>query len=149
MFLNVTERDLLYKGERRPPRKRGETQRSRPAKGETIEHRPEEVNSRDTFGNWEMDSVMGCKGCKSALVVLTERLTRMPVIFKVPDHTMESVVRVLDRLERPPGGKVPGHIPDHNGGQWLRVSGLPGDGEIQEGAEAAHKGILLPSIFRL
>lgn len=105
VFLNVTERDLLYKGERRPPRKRGETQRSRPAKGETIEHRPEEVNSRDTFGNWEMDSVMGCKGCKSALVVLTERLTRMPVIFKVPDHTMESVVRVLDRLERRLGAK--------------------------------------------
>ena len=28
-----------------------------------------------------MDSVMGCKGSKAALVVLTERLTRYPVII--------------------------------------------------------------------
>ena len=40
-----------------------------------------------------MDSIIGCKGSKAALVVLTERLTRYPVIFRVPDHTMESVVR--------------------------------------------------------
>ena len=45
-----------------------------------------------------MDSVMGCKGSKAALVVLTERLTRYPIIIWVPDHTMESVVRALDRM---------------------------------------------------
>ena len=43
---------------------------------------------------------MGCKGSKAALVVLTERLTRYGLIFRVADHTMASGVKVLDRLER-------------------------------------------------
>ena len=106
VFLNVTEADLLYKGNRRNEgRKAGDNHRARSAKGDTIEQRPEEINSRETFGNWEMDSVMGCKGSKAALVVLTERLTRYPVIIRVPDHTMESVVRALDRMERRMGAK--------------------------------------------
>lgn len=46
---------------------------------------------------------MGCRGSKAALVVLTERFTRYGLVFKVPDHTMESVVKVLDRLERKMG----------------------------------------------
>ena len=101
----MTEEDLLYKGDHRKPEDRDRQKRARPAKGDTIEQRPEEINSRDTFGNWEMDSVMGCKGSKAALVVLTERLTRYPVIVRVPDHTMESVVRALDRMERRMGAK--------------------------------------------
>lgn len=105
VFLNVTEEHLLYKGDHRKPEDRDRQKRSRPAHGDTIEQRPEEINSRDTFGNWEMDSIMGCRGSKAALVVLTERLTRYPFIFRVPDHTMESVVRALDRLERNMGAK--------------------------------------------
>ncbi len=105
IFMNLTEEDLLYKGDHRKPEDRDRQKRARPAKGDTIEQRPEEINSRDTFGNWEMDSVMGCKGSKAALVVLTERLTRYPLIIRVPDHTMESVVRALDRMERRMGAK--------------------------------------------
>jgi IS30 family transposase len=107
VFLNLSDQDLLYKGKRRNEGKREQKTEgwARPPKGDTIEHRPEEVNNRDTFGNWEMDSVIGCKGSKAALVVLTERLTRYPMIFWVPDHTMESVVRALDRLERRMGAK--------------------------------------------
>ena len=105
IFMNVTEEDLLYKGDHRKPEDRDRQKRARPAKGDTIEQRPEEINNRDTFGNWEMDSVMGCKGSKAALVVLTERLTRYPLIIRVPDHTMESVVRALDRIERRMGAK--------------------------------------------
>ena len=105
IFMNVTGEDLLYKGDHRKPEDRDRQKRARPAKGDTIEQRPEEINNRDTFGNWEMDSVMGCKGSKAALVVLTERLTRYPVIIRVPDHTMESVVRALDRMERRMGAK--------------------------------------------
>ena len=107
IFLDLTERDLLYKGTRRNEGRKGRDTEgwTRPPKGETIEHRPEEINSRETFGNWEMDSVVGCKGSKSALVVLTERLTRYPIIVWVPDHTMESVVRALDRMERRMGAK--------------------------------------------
>lgn len=100
VFLNVTTEHLLYKGDHRKPEDRDRQKRSRPAAGATIEQRPAEVDTRNTFGNWEMDSIIGCKGSKAALVVLTERLTRYPFIVWVPDHTMESVVRALDRKER-------------------------------------------------
>lgn len=102
VFLELTEQHLLYKGEHHTE-KREKRERSRQAPGETIEHRPEEIKARETFGHWEMDSVMGVQGSKAALVTLLERLTRQLLIFRVPDHTMESVVQVLNRLERKMG----------------------------------------------
>ena len=99
IFLRLTKEHLLYKGKHH--KKKAEPhKRAREAKGETIENRPAEVKDRETFGHWEMDSIMGCKGSKAALLVLTERLTRYGLVFRVPDHTMGSVVKVLDRLER-------------------------------------------------
>ena len=100
VFMNLTKEHLLYKGERHTPTKKEDNNRARLPKGETIENRPKEVKDRETFGHWEMDSIIGKRGSKAALVVLTERLTRYGFIFRVPDHTMESVVKVLDRLER-------------------------------------------------
>jgi len=105
IFMNLTKEHLLYKGKHHKKKDTGNKNRAREAKGETIEDRPKEVKDRETFGHWEMDSVMGCKGSKAALVVLTERLTRYGLIFRVADHTMANVVKVLDRLERKLGSK--------------------------------------------
>lgn len=102
IFMNLTKEHLLYKGQHH--KKKAETpKRARAAKGETIENRPKEVKDRETFGHWEMDSIMGCKGSKAALVVLTERFTRYGLIFRVNDHTMANVVKLLDKLERKMG----------------------------------------------
>lgn len=98
VFLNLTEEHLLYKGKNKS-KDPDQRNRAHAVKGISIENRPQEIAERTTFGHWEMDSVMGCKGCSSTLIVLTERLTRYPVIAWVPDHTADSVVRVLDRLE--------------------------------------------------
>ena len=46
---------------------------------------------------------MGPVGSSAALLVLTERLTRMGIVIRVPDHTAQSVVRALNRLERKMG----------------------------------------------
>lgn len=105
VFLNVTKEHLLYKGSRQHEGRRDAPKRAHMPKGETIENRPKEIADRETFGNWEMDSIMGCKGSKAALVTMVERLTREPRIFWVPDHTMDSVVRALDRTERKMGAK--------------------------------------------
>ena len=43
---------------------------------------------------------MGCKGSKCALIVFTERMTRMGIIVRVPDHTSASVVQAINKLER-------------------------------------------------
>lgn len=99
VFLTLTKEHLLYKGQRHKPKPENH-KRARAANGESIENRPQEVRRRETFGHWEMDSIMGPVHSKAALVVLTERLTRYGLVFRVPDHTMNSVVKVLDRLER-------------------------------------------------
>lgn len=47
-----------------------------------------------------MDCVCGKSGTSPVLLVLTERVTRYELIFKMPDKTTHSVIRVLNRLER-------------------------------------------------
>jgi len=36
--------------------------------GESIENRPKEIKKRESFGHWEMDSIVGCKGSKKMLL---------------------------------------------------------------------------------
>ncbi len=43
---------------------------------------------------------MGCKGSKQALLVLTERRTRMGLVLLVEDHTAASVVKAINGLEQ-------------------------------------------------
>jgi len=68
----------------------------RPPKGTSIERRPEEINSRITFGHWELDSVIGkAEGRLQSLLVLTERLTRYEIILRVRSKEMAETVRAL------------------------------------------------------
>jgi len=69
-------------------------------RGESIENRPKEIKKRESFGHWEMDSIMGCKGSKKTLLVLTERRTRMGIVLLLEDHTAASVVKAINGLER-------------------------------------------------
>lgn len=71
----------------------------RPPKGTSIEHRPAEIAARNTFGHWEMDCVIGKQGTKETILVLTERLTRFEIVFKMPDHKAATVVRYVNKLE--------------------------------------------------
>lgn len=46
--------------------------------GKSIEERPETVNSREEFGHWEIDSVLGKKkDTEPAIMTIVERQTRM------------------------------------------------------------------------
>lgn len=72
------------------------TQKRAP-KGTSIEKRPLEINKRLTFGHWEMDCVCGCN--KATWLVLSERLTRQEIIFKMENQKAESVNKCLDILE--------------------------------------------------
>lgn len=101
IFLCLTNKDLPVKSDsKRDYRKIKKTQKRAQA-GESISQRPEDIDKREEFGHWEMDSVMGKQGeSENCLVVLTERMTRDELIFKTPDHKASSVVEVLDSLER-------------------------------------------------
>ena len=70
----------------------------RAPRGTSIEQRPEEIAKRNTFGHWEMDCV--CGPTTDCLLVLTERLTRYEIIFKIPRQTAANVVACLDTLEK-------------------------------------------------
>jgi len=99
VFLTLNGKHLHEKGRRRYAEK-SKKHAARAPRGESIENRPKEIKKRESFGHWEMDSVMGCKGSKKTLLVLTERRTRMGIIILLEDHTAASVVRAINRLER-------------------------------------------------
>lgn len=100
IFLRLTNKNLPVKKNKKRKYRKVQKQ-ARAAAGDSIEKRPEKINTRGEFGDWEMDSVMGKRGkTKSTLLTLTERKTRAEIIFKLPNHTAEAVVNALDRLER-------------------------------------------------
>lgn len=70
------------------------------SRGRSIEERPKEILSRDVYGHWEMDTVYSSKDDRSCLLVLSERMTREELIFKLKDRTSDSVIRALDSYER-------------------------------------------------
>lgn len=101
VFLNLSNKHLLIK---RQGYKRKYKRISKVALNNTasrsIEERPEEVNSRESLGHWEMDCVVSGRGSKTVLLVLTERKSRRNLIFKMQGKTQENVAKVLDKLER-------------------------------------------------
>ena len=59
----------------------------------SIELRPNHINNRETFGNWELDTVISTtKGTHKCLMTLTERKTRFEIIFKLKCKTAEKVI---------------------------------------------------------
>lgn len=69
-------------------------------KGESIETRPDEINSRKEPGHHEMDLVVAARGGKKALLVLTERVTRFQHIILIKDKTQKSGISAINHLER-------------------------------------------------
>lgn len=96
----VLDKEHLYEKGRRHYAEKSKKKAARAPRGESIENRPKEIGKREKFGHWEMDSVVGCKGSKKTLLVLTERKTRMGIVILLEDHTSASVVKAINSLER-------------------------------------------------
>ncbi len=106
IFLHVTNKNLTFKGKRK--RKHRKTRVARPTRGGSIENRPVEVNSREIFGHWEMDTVVGQRGGnKKLFLVLSERKTRNEIVMLLKDKSSASVVAALDNLEKRYGQAFP------------------------------------------
>lgn len=73
----------------------------------SIEERPKEVKQRNSFGHWELDTVIGStvSTSKECLLVLSERYTRKEIIRKVPNKKAVSIVNALNTLEKEYGKK--------------------------------------------
>ena len=105
IFLRISNKNLLVKGNRKPKQQADKRGKKLPDPERTIEKRPSEVSERETFGHWEGDSVIGKNTKGETMLTLTERLTRMEIIMRSPDKTAASTVRMFNRLERRLGYK--------------------------------------------
>ena len=105
IFLRISNKNLLRKGERRKEENKEKQGKKLPDLERMIENRPSEVRTRTTFGHWEGDSVIGKNTKGETMLTFTERLTRMEIILRAPDKTAASTVRMINRLERRLGSK--------------------------------------------
>lgn len=101
-FNGVTMKDLPRKGKQKQKKQKVEVLPAylRKQRGTSIDDRPEEINQRKEFGHWEMDCVIGKAVNRKTALVLTERKTRFEVIERLKRHTMDEVVKALNRIEK-------------------------------------------------
>ena len=107
IFARLTNKDLPFKGSRQKKKTKHIRRMKSAAKGDSIEKRPEEVNTRQEPGHWEMDLVVSCRGGHKCLMALTERVTRQEIMRLIPDKSAASVVRAMNTLERKYGKMFP------------------------------------------
>ena len=105
LFLNISNKDL-------PVKKHGKKRnynRVRKAynniRGTSISERPPEIENREEYGHWEMDTVAGKAGTKAVLLVLSERKVREELIFKLSSKTQSEVQKRINGLERKYGSR--------------------------------------------
>ena len=66
----------------------------------SIELRPKEINNRETFGNWEIDTVLSTsKGSHKCLLTLTERKVRFELILILEGKTKEEVISKFKKIK--------------------------------------------------
>lgn len=66
----------------------------------SIEYRPQQANTREEYGHWEGDLVIGKRKRSSVLFTMTERKTRQEIILKVRGKKSEYIIQALDSIER-------------------------------------------------
>lgn len=69
-------------------------------KNNSIELRPDIINNRERFGDWELDTVVGTsKGKHECLMTLTDRKIRFEIIAKLEGKTSEEVVNKMKKIK--------------------------------------------------
>nr|WP_276102248.1 IS30 family transposase [Suicoccus acidiformans] len=98
-IMRTKNMDLLEKLSRKPRQKKRSAKENKRILGNSIDERPEEVESRAHFGHWEIDTVIGqkTKG-DEVLLTLVERMTRFEVLLKLPGKTSKTVCLAVSQL---------------------------------------------------
>lgn len=67
----------------------------------SIERRAKVIMCRDSFGHWEIDSIIGCsEGQNESCLVITERFTRQEIVLKVKSKTADSTTKAMLKLKQ-------------------------------------------------
>ena len=65
----------------------------------TIKERPQEVENREVFGHWELDTMVSSRGqSKGCLATFVERKTRFYVAIKMNDRSKDSMFLAISSL---------------------------------------------------
>ena len=92
--------------------------------GKSIEERPEEINNRSRFGDWEIDSVLGGKTVgETSILTLVERQTRYAVTKKLVEKKAEYVNQAVLECMKPYPIKS---ITADNGNEFSSLSKIEG-----------------------
>jgi len=103
--LSVRNIDLPMKTKRNTKTKR--IRKHRRVLGKSIAERPAEVEDRQEFGHWEIDTVEGKMSDDNALLTLVERKTRNYYVIKIDDQEHDSVDYAINKLQHSFGALFP------------------------------------------
>jgi len=123
--LDARNIDLYLKVRRKTNHRRSRTNKR--ILGQSIELRPEEILTRQEFGHWEIDTVVGRRSGDEALLTLTERKTRQELLFRVANKDSESVQTVMKELQERIGAsfaRIFRSITADNGSEFADLSTL-------------------------
>lgn len=94
----------ILKGDRSLLRQKGKRQRpyekrGRFTVGTPISKRPKDVQSRETVGHWELDTMVSSRGkSKGCLATFAERKTRFYLARKIPNRTADSMEQAIKEV---------------------------------------------------
>lgn len=105
-LLSVRNIDLAMKTKLNTKPKRN-VQKNRKVLGTSISKRPPEIETREEFDHWEIDTVEGQKSDDNALLTLVERKTRKYFAIKIDDQDHDSVDYAIKSLQDTFGERFP------------------------------------------
>ncbi|WP_199777758.1 IS30 family transposase [Lysinibacillus sp. FJAT-14745] len=130
-LLKTRNSDLLLKVRRNTKRTKKTHRPNKTVLGKSIEERPDSVESREEFGHFEIDSVVGHKDKEDdVLLTLIERKTRREFIVKMDGKDADSVNYALSSVLKEFGeyaSTVFKSITADNGSEFAGLSEMFGD----------------------
>lgn len=125
--------------------------------GRSIEERPEDINSRETFGHWEIDTVVGVKSnTDHVLLTIYERQTRNAIVRPIASKTADAVMNELKHIRNEFGNKfskVFKSITSDNGSEFAELASLEDNSDtkiyfthpyssFERGTNERHNGLI-------
>ena len=125
--------------------------------GNSIAERPSDIDTREEFGHWEIDTVTGEKSNNDCvLLTIFERKTRNAIIHKITSKTAEAVTEALNSIRNIYGDKfsdVFKTITSDNGSEFANLSTLEAETDtkvyfthpyssFEKGTNERHNGLI-------
>ncbi len=125
--------------------------------GTSIEERSSSIESREEFGHWEIDTVIGEKSNNdNVLLTIAERKTRKFIVRKIADKSALAVMAELDKIRKECGeyfSTVFKTITSDNGSEFASLSNIENETDttiyfthpyssFEKGTNERHNGLI-------